>query len=291
MRRAFWTGTHAIGTDLHYPRACSAAMAPRAWKEEFPIIFEQLRDPQLGCLSYILGDEGEGRAVVVDPLERLGLDAYLEEAANRGLLITEIIDTHIHADHITIGRKLAEATGARYLLSEHAEVSYPYEPLREGNTLALGPIELKVLFTPGHTPDGISLLAVDRSRTDEPWFILTGDSLFIGDVARPDLILSEQQERSEDRARVLHHSLFDKLMHLPDTVEVYPGHYGASTCGGPHMSGKTVSTIGFERRFNVALQQPGEDEFVRFVLSSLKPLPDRYEEIKRTNLGKVDGHV
>jgi hydroxyacylglutathione hydrolase len=255
------------------------------------MIFEQLRDPELGCLSYVLGDEGEGRAIVVDPLERLGIETYLEEAANRGLAVTEVIDTHIHADHVSIGRALAEAAGARYLLSERAEVTYPFEPLKEGDVLTLGPLKLEVLFTPGHTPEAISLLVTDTTRGPEPWFVLTGDSLFIGDVARPDLILAEQSERPEARARVLYRSLVDRLLRLPDTVEVYPAHYGASTCGGQHMSGKTVSTVGFERRYNVALQQGSEDAFVAFVLSTLKPLPDRYEEIKRTNLGQVTGHV
>lgn len=255
------------------------------------MIFEQLADPGLGCLSYLVGDEGAGEAIVVDPLEKLGVGFYIQRAAERGVAITQVVDTHLHADHISIGRALAEAAGAPYRLSEAAAVNYPFDPLREGDTFKLGPLALKVLMTPGHTSEGVSLLATDTSRTPEPWFVLTGDSLFIGDVARPDLILAGSDETPESRAAVLYRTLFETLLALPDTVEVYPGHYGASTCGGRNMSGKTVSTIGFERRYNIALKETDERGFTEFVMGSLKPLPDRYEEIKRWNLGEVTDRV
>jgi len=255
------------------------------------MIFEQLADPGLGCLSYLIGDEGTGEAIVVDPLEKLGVDLYIQKAAERGLAITQVVDTHLHADHVSIGRRLAEAAGAPYRLSKDASVNYSFDPLGEGDTFELGPLVLKVLMTPGHTPDGLSLLATDTSRGREPWFVLTGDSLFIGDVARPDLILPGSDETPETRAAVLYRTLFETLLALPDTVEVYPGHYGASTCGGRYMSGKTVSTIGFERRYNIALKEADERSFTHFVMAGLKPLPDRYEEIKRKNLGVTSDRV
>lgn len=255
------------------------------------MIFEQFRDPDLGCLSYLLGDAQDGRALVVDPLERLGSAHYIEQAAAHGLMISEVIDTHLHADHISIGRALAEAAGARYLLSEAADTAFPHEPLAPGAQLRLGSIELTVLATPGHTPESISLLVRDASRSLEPWFVLTGDSLFVGDVARPDLMLAGGQEEAAARARALYQSLHEVLLKLDDTVEIYPGHYGASTCGGPLMSAKTISTIGFERRHNVALQHHDRESFVRFVLEHLKPLPERYQDIKRTNMGQVMHHA
>lgn len=255
------------------------------------MIFEQFRDPDLGCLSYLLGDAQDGRAMVVDPLERLGTAHYIEQAAQHGLMISEVIDTHLHADHLSVGHDLAEASGARYLLSESAATDWPHERLATGQILNLGTIEITVLATPGHTPESISLLVRDASRSEEPWFVLTGDSLFVGDVARPDLMLSGGQAEAAAQAETLYRSLHQVLLKLADTVEIYPGHYGASTCGGPLMSAKTISTIGFERRHNVALQHHDEASFVRFVLEHLKPLPDRYQDIKRANMGQVIHHA
>lgn len=254
------------------------------------MVFQQLRDDVNGCLSYLLGDKQEGRAVVVDPLATLGVETYLNAALEQGVMISDVIDTHLHADHLSIGPALAEASGARYRMADGAPVRHVFEPLHEGETLVVGSLRLEVLGTPGHTPEHIALLVRDLSRSPEPWFLLTGDSLFVGDVGRPDLLLSDQHERPEERARLLYQTL-RKLTALADWVEIYPGHYGVSACGGQYMSGKTMSTIGFERRYNLALQQGDSETFTRFVLANLKPQPERYQEIKRQNMGEVSTRV
>ncbi len=251
------------------------------------IYFEQLRDPERGCLSYLLGDLESGEAVVVDALEPIGVEGYVLRAAERGLALRSVIDTHLHADHRSIGPALAEAAGCPYQLRDGAATSLPYTPLVPGQVLRLGALSLEVLATPGHTPESLSLLGRDRERQDQPWFVLSGDSLMVGDVGRPDLLLGEGGEVVAERAITLYHTLHDTLLALPDWVELYPAHYGASSCGGRHMSGKTGSTIGFERRYNVALLAPDQAAFVQFVLATLKEQPAGYQEIKRRNMGEV----
>lgn len=255
------------------------------------LYFEQFRDPDKGCLSYIIGDVGTGEALVVDPLEALGVETYVMATAERGLAITAVVDTHIHADHVSIGPELAKASGSPYHLAQGAQTQIPFTPLNPGDTLNFGSIQAEIMATPGHTPESLSLLVRDGARHGEPWFVLTGDSLFVGDVGRPDLLLAGQADSAEARAKALFHTVTDIFMGLPDWVEIYPGHYGASTCGGQNMSGKTNSTIGFERRFNLAIKQTSEKDFVDFVMATLKVLPDRYQDIKRQNMGEVVPHA
>lgn len=251
------------------------------------MFFKQLLDPELGCASYIVGCAASGKGAVIDPLANLGVETYALEAADQGLSISHVIDTHIHADHISLGPKLAKALGAGYFMDEASPATYAFTPLHPGEVIDLGNIDLKVVHTPGHTPESLSLLVVDHTRTDEPWMVLTGDSLFVGDVARPDLLLGKTGEgTAAERAEVLYDTM-QWFLRQPDYLEVYPGHYGASTCGGENMSAKTTSTIGFERRHNVALKQGDKASFVHFVLGHLRPHPDRYQEIKLVNHGEL----
>ena len=250
------------------------------------MIFRQILRSASGCASYVLGCARSGQAIVVDPLADLGAEAYVLEAADHGLRITEVIDTHVHADHRSAAQELAYVTGARLALPEGAPAEYPFHPLRDGDRIEVGAVRLQVLHTPGHTPESICLLGADTARSEQPWFILTGDTLFPGDVGRPDLLLAEDQatEQTVAQARQLHASLFERLLQLDDCIEIYPGHFGGSACGGVNLSGKPASTIGFERRWNLALQQRDREAFVRFVLETLRPQPENYRQIKRENL-------
>lgn len=252
------------------------------------MIFKQFRFEKIGQASYLLGCARSKDAAVVDPIADLGVEYYLMEAADRGLAIAQVLETHVHADYISCGRELAEATGAGHALFESAPVRYPFAPLAARQRIDLGKVRLEVLPTPGHTPEHVSYLVTDRARSEAPWFVLTGDSLFVGDVGRPDLLVGDQAVDVIDeveRARLQYQSIRDVLFALPDHVEVYPAHYGGSACGGVNMSGKVSSTIAFEKRYNLAMQQPDEAAFARFVRESAKPFPADYARIKAYNLG------
>lgn len=217
----------------------------------------------LGCLShasYLIGDETTGRAVVVDP--RRDIEPYLTEAADHGLAIERVIETHVHADFVSGHLELAAATGALICYGEDAGVEFPIEQLRDGQRISLGRVTLEILATPGHTPESICI--VIREDDDEvPYGVLTGDTLFVGDVGRPDL-LSPSGWSSEALARALHSSLHDKLLKLPDATRVFPAHGAGSMCG-KQLSSETSSTIGEQRRTNYALQMQDVDQFVAAV--------------------------
>ncbi len=215
---------------------------------------------------------------MVDP--QLDIEPYLEIAAEKGMKVTHIFETHVQADHRSGARRLAEVTGAPILVHESAGVAFPHVPLADGEEHELGNVRVTVLHTPGHTPDSISLLVTDRTRAPEPWFVLTGDTLFAGSVGRPDLLGPGSETAL---AGQLYDSLRGKLLTLPDHLEVYPAHFGGAACG-KGLSGKPHSTIGFERRFNPALQQPSREAFVRFVLADLPPEPPAFAENRRLNL-------
>ena len=254
------------------------------------MIFKQFRFEKLGQASYILGCARAKEAFVVDPIADLGVDFYVVEAADRGLAIMHVLETHVHADFVSCARELAEAAGAEHHLFHTAPVRYPFSPLKDGQTLEAGQVLVRVLATPGHTPEHVSYLVTDRARAQEPWFVLTGDSLFVGDVGRPDLLVGDQAldvlDESE-RARLQYRSIKGTLFALPEHVEVYPAHYGGSACGGVNMSGKVASTIYFEKRYNQALQQPDDAAFARFVKDTSRPLPQNYARIKSYNLGLI----
>lgn len=230
-----------------------------------------------GCAAYLFGCGGLGKCAVVDAHEE-DLDAYAAFAASKGMRITHVIDTHVHADHRSGGPALAQQVGASYCLHASADVALAFEPLTDGQQLELGNTRVKVLHTPGHTPESISLVVTDMRRGPEPWFVLTGDTLFVGAVGRPDL-----PGRARENAAQLYESLHGKLLTLPDDLEVYPGHFSGSVCGAG-LSGKPSSTIAFEKRWNALLSEPRE-AFVDAVCD-VPTKPVEMSEILRVNQGR-----
>nr|MDQ3822044.1 MBL fold metallo-hydrolase [Actinomycetota bacterium] len=244
------------------------------------MFFRQFLDDDLGCASYLIGDESAGSAVVVDPT--LDVEPYLEEAKRRGLRLERVLETHTHADHVSGHGRLALELGVPIAVHAAGAPEFPFEPLEDGAELALGDVVVRVLHTPGHRPEHCAFAVADRSRADEPWLVLTGDSLFVGDVARPDLAVD-----AREGAEGLFHSL-RALTELGDGVEVYPGHVSGSLCGAG-MSAKASSTIGFERRFN-RLAAVGElDEFVAEATGAGMPKPPNSERIVALNRGPFVG--
>jgi glyoxylase-like metal-dependent hydrolase (beta-lactamase superfamily II)/rhodanese-related sulfurtransferase len=223
----------------------------------------------LGCASYVLGDSGE--AIVVDP--RWDIDVYLEIARTEGLKITRVIDTHDHADHVSGRLALATATGAR---SHRPGSPDAAEHLSSGEEIAVGSLRIRAIATPGHRPEHLTFVALDLSRSNEPWILLSGDSLLVGDIARPDLA-----DEAYQGARTLHESL-RHLLALGDHVEVWPAHVGGSLCGGAGLSGKTSSTVGFERLNNPLLMMD-RDQFVARLTSSLSARPPNIDRIVGLN--------
>ena len=215
---------------------------------------------------------------MVDPQPDIA--PYLAAAAEKSVRITHIFETHVQADHLSGARHLADATGAPIFYHAAAPVAFRHETLDDGDTHDLGNVGIEILHTPGHTPDSVSLLVTDRTRANEPWFVLTGDTLFSGGVGRPDLLGSGQ---GRGLAEQLYDSVRGRLLALPDHVEVFPAHFGGAACG-KGLSGKPGSTIGFERRFNPALQLAARDAFVDFVLADLPPQPPVFAENRRRNL-------
>lgn len=243
------------------------------------MIFKPYHYDATGCAAYLFGCGGLGKCAVVDAHPE-DVDAYMTFAASKGMRITHVIDTHVHADHHSGGPALADKAGAAYCLHESADVALAFTPLRDGQELELGNTRVKVMHTPGHTPESMCLVVTDLRRGPEPWFVLTGDTLFVGAVGRPDL-----PGRARENAAELHDSIHRKLLTLPDDVEVYPGHFSGSACGAG-MSGKPSSTIAFERRWNALLSRP-KGEFVEAIVD-VPPKPDAMERILRHNQGRAE---
>ncbi len=227
-------------------------------------------------ISYLFGCGGKAAGAVVDPVG--DIQFYLRAAEDTGMRIHFVIDTHVHADHRSAGRALAEAAGAAYVLSAKADVAFPFKGVRDEEVLPLGNVTATVLHTPGHTPEHICLLVSDRTRADEPWFVLTGHTLMVGDLGRTELAVSAEQG-----ARDLFHSA-GRLKALRDYTEVLPGAYAGSVCGR-RLSGKPWSTIGFEKRHNDALRIEDEAEFIRFMLAEIPPAPPEAAGIRAANSG------
>jgi hydroxyacylglutathione hydrolase len=242
------------------------------------MIFRQITHDDLGCASYLIGDERAGVAAVVDP--GFEIDEYLELARYWAVTIEHVLETHNHADHVSGHGRLVAATGATIHIHRAANADYEHEPFEDGWELRLGTLIVRALHTPGHRPEHTAFALVDTGRGHEPWAVLSGDSLFVGDVARPDLAI----EKSEG-ARQIFHSVHDKLLGLPADCELWPGHLGGSMCGGPGMDMKICSTVGFERRHNPVLWILDEGEFVRQALANLGPQPPNFKRIVELNRG------
>jgi hydroxyacylglutathione hydrolase len=244
------------------------------------VIFRQITHDDLGCASYFIGDYSAGVAAVVDP--RFEIDEYLELARYLGVEIGHVLETHNHADHVSGHGRLAAATGATIHINRIANAEYDHEPFDDGDELELGSLTVRAVHTPGHRPEHTAFALIDGSRGDEPWAVLTGDSLFVGDVARPDLAIER-----EEGAREIFHSLHERLLTLAPETEVWPGHLGGSLCGGPGMDMKVSSTIGYERRYNNLLDGLEEPEFVERTLASLGPQPPNFQLVVDLNRGPL----
>jgi glyoxylase-like metal-dependent hydrolase (beta-lactamase superfamily II) len=219
---------------------------------------------------------------VCDPIEHI--EQYLGISEQAGMKIRYVIDTHVHADHVSGGRRLAEAAGADYVLHASAGAQFQFRGVSENDELDLGNVRIRVLHTPGHTPEHIALVVTDKTRGPEPWFLLSGHTLMVGDLGRTELASS-----AEEGARALFRTV-RKLKTLPDYLEVLPGAFSGSVCGRS-LSGKPISTIGFERRFNRALQIEDEEEFVHHMMQNLPSPPPEAARIRAINLGLENGRA
>jgi hydroxyacylglutathione hydrolase len=241
------------------------------------VFFRQVLHDDLGCASYVVADDGQ--AAVIDP--KWEIEDYLDLAREHGFHITEVLETHNHADHVSGRGRLERATGATIRIPANADVDFEHVPIADGDEVPVGRVTIRAIATPGHRPEHTAYVVFDRSRADSPWLTVTGDSLFVGDLARPDLAVE-----ATEGARGLFGSL-ERLLELDDFAEVWPGHIGGSLCGGPGMSEKPGSTIGFERRFNPFATIGEEGEFVRALTSDLAPQPPNFERIVALNTGPL----
>ncbi len=242
------------------------------------MFFRQLATRE-ATLSYLFGCGSCNVAVAVDPVAG-DEQWFLDEAAKQNVRITHVIDTHVHADHYSGGRALAEKCGGLYSLHESnaGRVQFAFEPLKDGQRIDVGNVYIDVLHTPGHTPDSICLLVTDKRRAAEPWFVVTGDTLFVGAIGRPDLAGKEKEMAGQ-----IWDSVHGKLLSLPNEIEVYAGHVAGSVCGAG-ISGKPASTIGFEKRWNPMLAM-GREEFVAALTKEIPPRPAEMDRMVQANLG------
>lgn len=251
---------------------------------------EQFFVEGLGCASYLVGCEGAGAAAVIDP-DR-DVQKYLDAADKRGMKITHVIETHLHADHVSGNTELTARTGAEIYIHEAARAEFSHKKLKGGDTITIGNVDLRVRFTPGHTPESITLLVVDKTRADEPWMALTGDTLFVGDAGRPDLV---GIEAARELAGHMHDSLHHEYLPLADGVMILPGHGAGSLCG-KSIGSVLSSTLGFERHHNPALQIHERAAYVDFATADLPEQPGNHKRIKQINrqgpriMGEVTPH-
>ncbi len=244
------------------------------------MIFRQIVHDDLGCASYFVGDEDAGVAAVIDP--RFEIDEYLTLARYLGVRIEHVLETHNHADHVSGHGRLAAATGATIHVPRDAGVAYEHEPFEDGTEIELGCVRVRAMHTPGHRPEHTSFALIDLARGEEPWALLTGDTLFVGDIARPDLAVDKREG-----AHGIFHSLHERLLSMAPETEVWPGHLGGSLCGGPGMDMKVSSTIGYESRHNELLQEEDEDAFVERAVAGLPPQPPNFKSVVEINRGPL----
>jgi hydroxyacylglutathione hydrolase len=242
--------------------------------------FRQLLNDEGACASYLLGCKSKSAFAVVDPHIDL-VDEYLALAEREGMPIVAVLETHVQADHVSGLPELVARTGATAYLPENAGADFEHRPLADGEVVQLGNTELQAVATPGHAAAHHAYVVTDRSRGDEPWLVLTGDALLIGDVGRPDLHASGDRS-VEEMARTLYRSLTERVLTLPDHLMLYPAHYSGSVCGRG-LSSNPASSIGFERRHNRALAFDDEEEFVAALVRDIPPAPEHQAEIMAAN--------
>jgi len=244
------------------------------------MFFRQLLHDDTACASYLLGCKSRGELAVVDPHVDL-VDAYVELAEAQGARIAAVLETHVQADHFSGMAALVERTGATPYLPAGAGVAFEHQPLADGDNVRVGNTEIEAIATPGHAAAHHAYLVSDHARVDDPWMVLTGDALLVGDAGRPDLH-AHGDRTAEEMARSLYHSLTGRLLSLPDHLLLYPAHYSGSVCGRG-LSGNPASTIGFERRHNAALQFSSEEEFVVALTKDIPRAPEQQAEILAAN--------
>jgi hydroxyacylglutathione hydrolase len=244
------------------------------------VFFRQLLNDQTACASYLLGCKTHSQFAVVDPHIDL-VDQYLAMAEGQGIPIVAAFETHVQADHVSGLPQLVERTGATAYLPAGAGVDFPHRSLTDGELVTLGNTEIQAIATPGHALAHHAYLVTDHTRGEEPWLVLTGDALLVGDAGRPDLHAHGEQT-VEEMARTLYRSLTERLLTLPDHLVLYPSHYSGSVCGRG-LSANPVSTIGFERRQNQALKFDSEDAFVEALLKDIPRAPEQQAAIVAAN--------
>jgi glyoxylase-like metal-dependent hydrolase (beta-lactamase superfamily II) len=242
--------------------------------------FRQLLNDETACASYLLGCKTKSRFAVVDPHVDL-VERYIALAEGQGIPIVAVLETHVQADHVSGLPELVARTGATAYLPAGAGVEFDHVPLADGAEVDLGNTILRALATPGHAAAHHAYLVTDHTRADEPWFVLTGDALLVGDAGRPDLHAAGDVT-AEAMARQLYRSIREKLLALPDHLTLYPAHYSGSVCGRG-LSANPISTIGFERAHNRALRFDDEDEFVAALLRDIPPAPERQAQVLAAN--------
>ena len=242
--------------------------------------FRQLLNDDTACASYLLGCKSKAKFAVVDPHAEL-VDRYIELADGQGIPIVAVFETHVQADHVSGLPELVARTGATAYLPEGAGVAFQHAALRDGEEVELGNTTVRALATPGHAGAHHAYVVTDRTRAEEPWMVLTGDALLVGDAGRPDLHAAGDVT-PEDMARELYRSIREKLLTLPDHVALYPAHYSGSVCGRG-LSANPISTVGFERAHNKALRYESEDEFAAALIRDMPPAPERQAEIVAAN--------
>jgi hydroxyacylglutathione hydrolase len=244
------------------------------------VYFRQLLNDETACASYLLGCKTSGEFAVVDPHVDL-VDEYLTLADAQGAAIVAVFETHVQADHVSGLPELVARTGATAHLPDGAGVEFERRALRDDEVVKLGNVEIAAISTPGHALVHHAYLVTDHARADEPWLVLTGDALLVGDAGRPDLH-AHGEHTVEEMAHALYRSLTERLLALPDHLVLYPSHYSGSVCGRG-LSANPISTIGFERRHNTALQHDGEDAFVQALIQDMPPAPAHQTAIVAAN--------
>ncbi|MEF2146628.1 MAG: rhodanese-like domain-containing protein [Desulfovibrionaceae bacterium] len=240
--------------------------------------FKQIAVPGLGCFSYVIGCPGAKAMAVVDP--KRDIQDYLDISRDEGMRITHVIDTHVHADHVSGAHELRSVTGAEICMYATSPVSFRFNKLSEGQRIEIGNARMEILHTPGHTPDALSVLVTDLSRSEEPWMLLTGDVLFVGDIGRPDLAGADVIDQ---QVHNLYNTLYVKFANYPDHLEIFPAHGMGSLCG-KGMSSKTSSTLGFERKHNPMLRYESFESFHAAMTGEYPTRPKSFSHIIGTNM-------